>query len=499
MHEADHVRSCEPEHFDRRPGWEAHDVLRQQQLVEAFVAKTAADLRGPKGQIAAAHLAHAHGIDVAQGGDLPLGLYVSTDHIHAHLEELGFAEEEIAAAKVTRDSRLPGRTLVFWRDRFGRVESIVGLDTSYGGQHRRSIHWRRPGESSLFGLDVALRCSSAGRQELVLVDGLLEVVALHAVGVANVASVGPPGKPLEPDHWRTLEEAGVERLTLALADDECGQQRTLDAIDTHDAAKSSIRLFAVPDGLRGRARHLATFAHLHGAGQVRQLLGERHHAFRHAAVAMIRRHQSGTRWTDAGLVALVEEAIAFDRDHFSPERAWELERFFWPPVLQACGASWEAMQARLSRPMGAIHGTSDSIAGVSRVFPEQQRPAAESNEQRFDLSAVNAVLLALAEESIADDPLIVIDEEDEQPADEDREPVSLALESISLFVAPDEEDTVLEPDEPADAQPIDLTEVRALAYRLWEIAGRPVGREQQFWFDAEAILRGAASRARAAA
>ncbi|HEV2392287.1 MAG TPA: DUF2934 domain-containing protein [Verrucomicrobiae bacterium] len=43
------------------------------------------------------------------------------------------------------------------------------------------------------------------------------------------------------------------------------------------------------------------------------------------------------------------------------------------------------------------------------------------------------------------------------------------------------------------------SEISVVAYQMWEKAGRPAGRDLQFWLDAEGQLRAAAAKAASAA
>jgi len=41
-----------------------------------------------------------------------------------------------------------------------------------------------------------------------------------------------------------------------------------------------------------------------------------------------------------------------------------------------------------------------------------------------------------------------------------------------------------------EAQPVDNAKIAEAAYYAWERDGRPAGHDQQYWFQAEASLRG---------
>ena len=80
----------------------------------------------------------------------------------------------------------------------------------------------------LYGLDMARKAIRAADQAVV-VEGYLDVIALHQAGYGN--AVSPMGTALTPDQLRTLKRFS-RNIVLALDADAAGDQATLRGLDT---------------------------------------------------------------------------------------------------------------------------------------------------------------------------------------------------------------------------------------------------------------------------
>ena len=87
------------------------------------------------------------------------------------------------------------------------------------------------------------------------------------------------------------------------------------------------------------------FVRAKGLDAWREHIGQAEHAFRYKARALVKGHK-GEAWTDRSLAACLDEAIAFDAAVKDSERLTDLSSFFWPMVLDATGADFDAVNAR---------------------------------------------------------------------------------------------------------------------------------------------------------
>jgi DNA primase len=77
-----------------------------------------------------------------------------------------------------------------------------------------------------FGLDVALKDMAGGKDNLILVEGMIDVIALNARGVFNVAAIGGHGKYLTRRRWEALRALDIRQVTLLFDNDQHGLEGT---------------------------------------------------------------------------------------------------------------------------------------------------------------------------------------------------------------------------------------------------------------------------------
>jgi len=498
---------------------EARRELRHVELLEAFVAYCRDALRRQNETRPRTNLPWLSGADAELLDALPLGLYTSPAKVRRHLQNLGFSEEEIAASKVTRDSRLAGRWIIPWRDRWGQIRTIAADAPGRTAEDTapriclNKIDFEEP-----FGLDAALRDSAGGREHLILVDDLWNVLHFRALGMAGVASLGNARRALSMRQWELLADCGIRDVTLALADDEAGRDRTLSAIHRAQRATRAPQVFALPVGVLGPSKTPALFSQLQGLNAFGQVLHERRHGYHYVAEAMVRKHKPELHWTDAGLVAAIRDAVEFDALVYCPDRAWHLERFFWPTILMATGAKWDIVRTLLKRR--------PSLSTWSYAWPiDDYRELVRQLEQRLHCGGFTdfrALIRAAAESYRCRDqrpelpenepatvPLFATtppEEPDEIEDDAEAIADELTEKNDSVALAGDEdgaatqEETALvlniesaPPDDssswPPDDVPLPAGDVHRLAYQIWESKGRPHGADRQCWLQAEKILR----------
>jgi hypothetical protein len=414
---------------------QTHRHERQRELLEAFVAYCHVTLCGGAGHSALAYLQRTFGINGNEVSALPLGLYTSQTDVREHLLGVGFSEAEIAEAGVVRDVRLDGRIIVPWRDQSGYIRKVVAHQPGKSlSRLPRQLYRVIDATEDAFGLDVALRPTSSGRDHLILVEGVLETVFFQTRGIQNVATFGGTGKVPTVQQWERLAELGVRQVTLALADDESGWERTLLALDHAYRAAKAPQVFAVRQHAFDTARGAATAARLLGLGEFRQAIARRLHGFHYISAALIQQHRGGRQWTDAELVGLLNDAIDFDACVYTPKRAWELERFFWRPILEEIGANWETIRKLLRRPID------ETAHVVQSPVIEQPKPV-----PRIASPPPPPVVEVRCE------PLKIV-----QPVKEKSRPKF-------------------------DPLPVDLNE---LAYNIWQKKGCPEGKHEECWYEA---------------
>ena len=208
------------------------------------------------------------------------GFYTSPKDVRGALESVGFTPNEIEASGLLEDPRWAGRLVIPWRDPWGHPETLAARDlTGKADEGAEYLYLSSVRKAALvaFGLDVAFR--NGGRERLVLVEGLLDALALHARGVRNVAAIGGVGKELTAERWEALASLGIREVVLVLDNDAAGREGTLAALANADKAGKAPKVCVVdPAHLGAGCKDPADFALLAGAnasGAFRALLENR--------------------------------------------------------------------------------------------------------------------------------------------------------------------------------------------------------------------------------
>ncbi|WP_165953398.1 DNA primase [Deinococcus sp. S9] len=143
--------------------------------------------------------------------------------------------------------RFRGRVMFPIRDHLGRLVGFGGrvLDDSKPKYlNTPETDAFKKGEL-LYGLDKA-RAGLGNGAELIVVEGYMDVIALHQHGFTG--AVASLGTALTAEHAALLERLGAQRLVLMFDRDEAGLKATLAGLDQVLGAKFHVRATSVPSG-----------------------------------------------------------------------------------------------------------------------------------------------------------------------------------------------------------------------------------------------------------
>ncbi len=143
--------------------------------------------------------------------------------------------------------RFRGRVMFPIRDVLGRLVGFGGrvLDDSkpkYLNTPETEIFKK---SEQLYGFNLARRSASSG-QELLVVEGYLDVIALQQAGFET--PVATLGTALTADHATLLARQGVSRMALLFDHDAAGQRATLSALDQTVGSRFAVRALVLPNG-----------------------------------------------------------------------------------------------------------------------------------------------------------------------------------------------------------------------------------------------------------
>ena len=275
------------------------------------------------------------------GGSLDgtgLGLCPSPDEARAALRERGFDADEVEASGLVADPRWTGRLVIPWRDPRGRVATIAAR--SLDGAAPKYLYLRGGTKPPALGLDVAVRAAQDAREGLVLVEGLLDVVNLHARGMANVAATGGTFSLLTPERWEAIAGLGVERFVLASDADEAGRGGLAAALRNARKARNVSEVYVVDPAAYGGAKDPDELVRQRGEDALREAIAGRRPAAAHEAAVLLAGVSPES--PDAERRAAVEAVLDLDADLRGPRAALDREDLI-RQAAEATGYSEEAL------------------------------------------------------------------------------------------------------------------------------------------------------------
>jgi DNA primase len=198
----------------------------QRKLLRDFMALAKAHLLSPKGESAVSYLV-GRGFKVEDLDRLELGLCPAVLEVERALTPKGHGVEPLR--RLLSDSRWVGRLVGSIRDPWGEVANLWARDLSGKAEQGDKYLYlsneaalTRKGELVPFGLGEALQ--HGGKENLLLVEGVLDALHLQARGVGNVAALGGDGGQLTPEILERLARHKVKAASLLLDNDSGGQE-----------------------------------------------------------------------------------------------------------------------------------------------------------------------------------------------------------------------------------------------------------------------------------
>ena len=184
-----------------------------------------------------------------EGWDGLLSLARSRGLSDKQLLEAGLLSENTQTGRVY--DRFRGRVMFPIRDHLGRLVGFGGRvlgDEKPKYLNTPETEAFKKGEL-LYGLNFArtvLNSASAQGGELIVVEGYMDVIALHQAGFETAAAT--LGTALTADHATLLARLEVQKLALMFDRDEAGLKATLSGLDQVVGSKLRVRATRVPSG-----------------------------------------------------------------------------------------------------------------------------------------------------------------------------------------------------------------------------------------------------------
>lgn len=366
-------------------------------LLEAFVSLSKAALLSPEAASARAYLA-TRGF-AAIDEKVQLGYSPEAESVRQQLTALGFTSADINSSKLLANPRWVGRIVIPWRDYSGHIATLVAREVDKPNRSSAAakyLYLANRTKPAAFGLFEALM-SRGGREDLLLVEGLLDVVLFQSRGFRAVAALGGSGSLLNKDRWEELAQRGVKRFTLALDNDAAGVEGTLKAIETSlDVEPAPPDLWVLPPSSLGDCKDPDAYVRQHGLPAFEKLLNSKETA----AVFYARQILSGV---GEGACPLdkrkaLDRVLAFASRLEGPHSALHREDVIHL-ASQKTGYSEKALRVELSSLTGpvVVPDPGAVIHNQAKAPPAEPEPiiveAPDFDPEEVDLATTNMDLI----------------------------------------------------------------------------------------------------------
>ncbi len=185
-------------------------------------------LWSPEGEAAREYL-HQRGIDDESIRLFELGLYVSSQDASRAVASSGVGDQALQDACICWP-KAEGYITVLWNDEHGRPLTFYGIypertKTPPGGKPHK-LAWPNPkdGDNCLEQTKRSPllfdRVRRAGHNEIIVVEGVIDALVLHASGDDRVVACA--AAQLSRDQVRTMENCNVQKITICLDPDDAG-------------------------------------------------------------------------------------------------------------------------------------------------------------------------------------------------------------------------------------------------------------------------------------
>lgn len=439
-----------------------------------------------------------------------LGIYPTALEVREHLESRGFTSEEITRSCVCGDQRLTGRLVVPWRDRNGKLETIVAIETcATETQEPRELYLRGASRPEFFGLDK-IAAHDDQIKDVFMADDVLTAALFQANGFSEVVALAPsPG--LTENEYVDLARLSVERLTLVISPD-----RSVDEVlshtlmEYHKAAQAPELWIAQLDAL-SKNKPVKADENQSPRDRIASWAAERRHCYSLCAEMIVHEVKQSAPNDDSALLGIIDAAVRLDGTARQARHQVELNRHFWPTLLNLLGTDWRSLTVQLGNRWETVRrdlARHDQLRKYTQIVHELAS-ALQANafgkfqriiiEMYHSLGGSNSLWEAPADRTM----------DDSDPANEIAAPsISGKGKKLSQARADDWESRFHEFETSENLSSFaeftpkrttvrqfrrfnvpTIAETRALAYQLWDKAGRPTGRDEYFWYEAERRLQ----------
>jgi len=233
----------------------------------------------------------------------------------------------------------------------------------------------------LYGLNLARK---AGGSEMIIVEGYMDVLALHQAGFTN--TVGVLGTALTGEHVRLIKRASKDAVTLLLDSDEAGTRAAVKAIP--ELIKGGLDVKVLQFSPETGAKDPDDYLQLHGRENFSRLLAsaKSHVAFqvenlkKHYALDNDSETNKRIRFTEEAASLLTGLASAIETDAYAQE------------IADISGIAPTAIMAEVQKQRARAIKSED---GQPLIIPTRTRPRMHTGTEEKGLREARRGLLNL--------------------------------------------------------------------------------------------------------
>jgi len=198
---------------------------------------------------------------------LDVGFFPDPAYVGWELERGGSSVSEAEGAGLLEAS-WSGHVVGPWRNPRGRILTFFAWEPDHSDRAERYASARCRQPRTLFGKDVAM---SPPTGHLCVVEGLLDVLLAHNLGMACVVGLGSSLGGLSVQRLARLAASGIREVTVVPPDDEAGRLSVVTVLDNVGSPRCrGMEVFVVDPALMAGARDLGQLVRRQGDQALRE-------------------------------------------------------------------------------------------------------------------------------------------------------------------------------------------------------------------------------------
>lgn len=328
-----------------------------------------------------------------------------------HFTSLGYKADELVAAFLMGKSETNGGLYQSFRDRvMFPVIDVTGNVIAFGGRvlDNSVPKYKNSSDTPVFKKSKNLYALNFARtscaERLILCEGYMDVIAMHAAGVSN--AVATLGTAITPEQARLISHY-TKKVILSYDSDEAGQKATTRALSLLEQVGLTVQVLHI-EGAKDPDEYIRTF----GADSFRRLIDGSHTKFEFNLNKVLSKHDitqpQEKIYAVSDLCSIISDVYSSaEREVYIGEVAKRLE--LDPASIRSDVNRLIARRKKTERREQIEKLKGDAVGYGDRINPDRAKAPAVANCE----DAVLSLLLLYPEHrALVHDPTVLLTEED---------------------------------------------------------------------------------------